>query len=92
MVVARWDLDAAHRHSENHRTEVLASWRCGCFHCTRTFEPEAIAEWVDAGADDVGQTALCPRCGIDAVLGSASGLPLTQDFLATMRRRWFGPG
>jgi hypothetical protein len=40
---------------------------------------------------DGGDTATCPRCGIDSVLGSAFGFPLTPDFLATVQRRWFGP-
>jgi hypothetical protein len=41
------------------------------------------------GEQGVGQTALCPRCGIDAVIGSASGYPITQDFLQRMRADCF---
>ena len=61
---------------------------CGCFYCRKTFGPEQITEWVDFH-DGVGTTALCPRCGIDAVIGSASGYPITEAFLAAMHRRWF---
>ncbi|HEX5724898.1 MAG TPA: cytoplasmic protein [Longimicrobiaceae bacterium] len=63
---------------------MLASETCGCFYCLKAFPPSAIAEWVDRG-----ETALCPRCGIDAVLGSASGYPLTREFLREMRSFWF---
>jgi len=34
-------------------------------------------------------TALCPRCGIDSVIGSASGYPITADFLLMMRKYYF---
>ena len=55
------------------------------FICLAEFEPEAIADWVD----ESGVTALCPKCGIDSVIGSASGFPITRDFLEQMRKHWF---
>jgi len=76
---------AAHRKSSNHRDEILASALCGCFYCCETFPPSKIYEWVDENA-----TALCPRCGIDSVIGAASGYPITEEFLGAMRRHWFG--
>lgn len=80
----------AHRFSRMHREQVLSSDACGCFYCLKTFRPAEIEEWVDeAPGTDVGQTALCPRCGIDSVLGSASGFPLTSDFLGRMKFYWF---
>ncbi len=30
-----------------------------------------------------------PRCGIDSVIGSRSGFPLTPEFLAGMKQHWF---
>lgn len=30
-----------------------------------------------------------PRCGIDSVIGSAAGFPLTKEFLFQMHARWF---
>lgn len=77
----------AHAHSDHHRTEVEASEVCGCFYCLATFAPSRIEAWIDEG--DGGETAICPVCGIDAVLGSASGLPITGDFLRAMRAHWF---
>lgn len=80
------DLELAHAHSSDHRAELEASTECGCFYCTRMFPPSEIVEWIDDG-----KTAICPRCAIDSVLGSASGWPMTLEFLARMKRRWFGP-
>ena len=75
----------AHQFSSGHRKQVLASGVCGCFYCGKTFAPTAIEEWID---DD--QTALCPKCGVDSVIGDASGEPVTDaSFLGQMFRYWF---
>jgi hypothetical protein len=75
----------AHQHSSRHRAEVEDSARCGCFCCLATFPPGAIEDWCDEST-----TALCPACGIDSVLGDASGYPIVEGFLARMRDHWFG--
>ena len=82
------DIIAAHRHSSCHRMEVLGSNRCGCFYCLAIFDAQEVTLWVDE-RDGVGQTALCPRCGIDSVIGEASRFPLTPEFLTRMHEYWF---
>lgn len=79
----------AHRHSSGHRAEILTSSVCGCFYCCSTFTPSRIDEWVDEDTEGVGQTALCPRCGIDSVIGDGSGAEISADFLRAMKRYWF---
>ena len=86
----------AHQHCSNHRDELLRSDKCGCFYCMAIFAPAQILDWVDAPAgqhhteiNDVGQTALCPECGIDSVIGNASGYSLTPEFLRQMHDHWF---
>jgi hypothetical protein len=79
------DVNRAHSHADRHRDELLASELCGCFYCLRTFPPGAIWEWL------ANETAFCPFCRIDSVIGSASGFPITEDFLRRMYVRWFGP-
>jgi hypothetical protein len=86
----------AHRHSARHRIEIKESEMCGCFYCLEIFLPQEIEDWVDwpqgTPADqelDMGTTALCPKCGIDSVLGSKSGFPITSEFLAKMKEHWF---
>jgi len=82
----RATLQAAHRHSSNHRKELERSDVCGCFYCCRTVAATAVEDWVD---DDDG-TAICPYCGIDSVLGSASGYAVgEQSFLRAMHALWF---
>lgn len=76
---------AAHKCSSHHRLQIVSSTLCGCFSCLTTFPAAEIEEWTD-GVD----TAICPICGIDAVLGEASGFPITKDFLSDMCLEWFG--
>jgi hypothetical protein len=52
------------------------------------FPPTEITEWTDVW-EGAGHTALCPRCGIDSVIGSESGYPVTEACLRAMHARWF---
>ena len=89
MMRERVEIIAAHRHSIRHRDEILASEACGCFFCLAVFPPREINQWVDT-INGLGQTALCPKCEIDSVIGSNSGYPIDQEFLDQMRKHWFG--
>lgn len=75
---------AAHKHASRHRVEIEASVRCGCFFCFRTFPSSDIKAWIDAN-----QTALCPRCGVDSVIGSASNHRIDDTFLRGMHAHFF---
>jgi hypothetical protein len=79
------DVRIAHQHSSKHRHELLSSDLCGCFYCLAIFKPRVIEEWLKEGEG----TALCPECGIDSVIGSASGFPITREFLERMYSYWF---
>jgi hypothetical protein len=35
------------------------------------------------------ETAVCPHCGVDAVVGSASGIPIMPGVLRRAHERWF---
>lgn len=73
--------------SRQHREAVLAAERCGCFSCLRMFPSSQIADWTDDDEDGTGQTALCPRCGNDAVLPVREGID--ETFLRRMNRQWY---
>jgi hypothetical protein len=75
---------AAHRRCSRHRAELELSEICGCFYCMAIFAPSSITEWID---DE--QTAICPECPVDSVIGSASGYPITKSFLERMHAHWF---
>lgn len=82
-------LVAAHRHSIFHKSEVSKSSVCGCFYCLHTFKPSEIMDWVDQ-ENPQGPTAVCPKCGIDSVIGSESGYPIeSSTFLKEMNDYYF---
>src|SRR6476660_738045 len=83
------DYIRAHRRSISHRDEIEASEKCGCFYCGAIFSPAEITDWLNESKAG-GQTALCPRCSIDSVIGSQSGFPITPEFLSRMNGHWFG--
>ena len=86
MSYSEANLKQAHRHSLRNREELRASQICGCFYCRNTFAPDQILRWIDEG----GGTALCPLCGIDSVIGEASGYPVADpSFLSDMHDLWF---
>jgi hypothetical protein len=78
------DIKEAHKYSIRHRDELRNSKICGCFYCTGIFDYKNIHDWCDDG-----DTALCPACGIDAVIGSDSGYEITKEFLWAMKKYWF---
>lgn len=90
------DLLAAHRHTSKNRAEIEASRICGCYHCVQTFLPDEIVAWTGLEMTDLahpdtsdGDTALCPRCGNDSVIGDKSGYDIGLPFLGRMHEAWF---
>jgi hypothetical protein len=84
------DYIVAHDFSIRHEKQIMASDICGCFYCRKIFKPSDIVEWIDESEEiGGGRTAMCPKCGIDSVIGSASGYPITVEFLKKMQRKWF---
>ena len=87
MAFSRDVLEAAHRHSTNHRAELERSDLCGCFYCSATFSTSDVEEWLE----DEDGTALCPKCSVDSVIGAGSGYPVGEPaFLNAMHNHWFG--
>ena len=86
------DLDfvKAHKHTDFQK-EILKSDVCGCFYCLEIFSPEKITDWHGEDCKEYEPLALCPKCGIDSVIGSASGFPIEHTFLLKMREFWFSP-
>lgn len=74
-----------HKHCSHNRKEIARSKNCACFYCKTRFESSKIERWV--GRFD--NTALCPHCSIDAVIGDASGINLTDSLLELMHHEWF---
>ncbi len=88
------ELVRCHQYCTNNRSALAVSERAWCFYCRQEFPPVAVREYVDgrqtdSGALEDGVTALCPLCGIDAVLPSAN-VRVSAELLAAMHGHWFG--
>jgi hypothetical protein len=90
------DLLAAHRHITNNRGEIEASKVCGCFYCMQMFPPSEIVAWAGFDMNNLddpdatnAETALCPRCGSESVLGDKSGYQINAAFLSSMHEAWY---
>lgn len=80
-----------HHFSSYHRGSLeLFATKCLCFYCKTNFTPDKINHWID-----LDETALCPYCGIDSVIGNKN--PFCEDFpiedtqfIEEMNKFWFG--
>lgn len=78
----------AHAASDDNKKQLDNSKICACFCCGRVFETKII-NWGDMAEDEHG-TGICPFCGTDALLGDASGFPITPEFILKMQSIFFG--
>lgn len=76
--------------SIKHRQAVESASHCGCSYCLAVFPPAEIKRWTDEDEHGIGQTALCPRCEIDAVIAETPEQPITVRLLRLMHQRAFG--
>lgn len=76
-------------HAKNNEIEILRSKQCGCFFCKNVFDARKVSQWTPEKSG--GASAVCPECGMTAVIGDASGIPLTETVLKGMNEAFFGP-
>lgn len=77
--------EIANEFSMKNKKQLEMSGKCGCFGCIKIFEPSEIKEYIP-GED----TAVCPFCGTDSVLGDYSGFEITEEFMQKMNDEMFG--
>ena len=65
------------------RYAVERAHEASCYHCLRTFDPNAIERYTDEG-----ETACCPHCEVDAVVPGR----LTPRELGALHDYWFSGG
>ena len=79
------ELIKAHQFCSNHKNELSKDELCGCFYCFKIFNPVEIEMWIN----DSKGTAICPYCGVDAIIGESSNYEITKEFLEEMNKYWF---
>ena len=90
------ELLAAYRYTSTNWEQIEASKVCGCCNCMQIFPSEEVVAWTGLDMNDIDvpeavnkQTALCPRCGSESVIGDKSGFPVNANFLGRMNEAWF---
>ncbi len=73
---SKYDVISAHKHSYNNEKSILLSKNCICFYCKQSFAKDTVIDWIETNEE---KTALCPFCGIDAVIGDASNIPIMES-------------
>jgi hypothetical protein len=80
------DLEELHSTSFHNAELIMAKYSLDymvvCFHCVKRYASRLVAETVDAG-----QTALCPKCGIDSVIEDTE-----RDKVIAMQDKYFNFG
>ena len=86
-----WTIDAlkaVYSNSIRNEESILKSNLCGCFHCISIF-PVADVKLSEMMVEkDGSRTAICPICGIDAVLGDAS-VEISAELIESMNEYYF---
>lgn len=84
-------IEKAHKATIYNEEDIMNSKVCMCFYCGYQFNAheEKELEWWDENSPK-GKTIVCPMCGIDVVIGDASGFPITdKDFIMACTEEWF---
>jgi hypothetical protein len=80
-------LNATHPLCYNNHNVIIQSTQCVYFYCKHLFDSEAIKNWIEGETE---KTAMCPHCGIDAVIGDASNAPIKDsEFVEAMHQHCF---
>ena len=75
-------LSVIHKHSSKNKFEILNSHKCACFHCFRIYDSTDVETFLKD--NDGEETALCPVCTTDTIIGDASGFNLTDELIDTL--------
>jgi len=91
-LILQEDYERFREHSINNKNELSKGELAACYYCCAVLRASEIDEWCDGECDGDG-TAICNKCGVDTVIGEASGLPIKDiDFLKGMHYWGFEHG
>lgn len=77
-------MERLHAYSAHNRELVAVSNQCYCFYCKQSMYRGEIERHIDDG-----QTALCPKCGIDAIIPDSIEESVDENIIAEMNEYWF---
>ena len=75
------------KRTHNNEIEILRSKTCSCLFCRQTYDARKVNDWIN---DERGMSAICPECGMDAVVGDNGGEPLDKTTLKEANLAYYG--
>ncbi|MCI7334547.1 MAG: cytoplasmic protein [Oscillospiraceae bacterium] len=86
IMLSERDLQKLNEQSVGNMELFEKEQKCGCFFCGKIFGSEEITQYIE---DEEGDTAVCPFCKTDSVLGESCGYEITEELLKEMHDYWF---
>ncbi len=75
------------KHTHDNEVEILRSKTCSCLFCRQTYDARLVNDWAN---DERGMSAICPECGMDAVVGDNGGEPMDKALLKELNLAFYG--
>lgn len=77
-------LQRLHTYATHNRELIETSDKCYCFYCKSIIDSSEIKDYIDNG-----QTALCPKCGIDSIIPDGIEEDVNEEIVDEMNQYWF---
>lgn len=77
-------LKKLHTYSSHNRNLIAVANKCYCFYCKAIIESREIKDYADNG-----QTAICPKCGINSIIPDSIEEGVDEKTIAEMNEYWF---
>lgn len=80
-------LDDILSHTKGNESDILHSEKCVCLFCRQRFDARKVSDWSNEGNKI---SAVCPECGMTAVVGDHSGYTFTHSELKEANEKLYG--
>lgn len=87
------NINFLHKLSKHNYRQLSESKIIGCFYCLNLeIDWASVTQFSDEDEDGPcdHSTGICPLCGIDSLIGDASGIAIDKATFVTLNAYWFG--
>ena len=77
-------LQKLHTYASHNKKLIDTADKCYCFYCKSSMQKDEIKNYIDDG-----QTALCPKCEIDAIIPDSIEDTVDEQMISEMNEYWF---
>ncbi len=82
------EMESYYSRTHGNDREILNSDTCSCLFCRQTYSARDVSDWVND--DDGSLSAICPICGMEAVVGDKKKGRISHEDLKELNLRYFG--